>query len=73
MYEKYISWLEQYSARQDAYTVKGTENIKGTAVSYLPSYARSAIPFLNEAHIIACTYSLHTGGLWFRVSLFFKI
>lgn len=68
-----MSWVEQYSARQDAHMVKGIENIRGTAVSYLPSCACSAIPFLKEAHIITRKYSLYTGGLWFKVSLFFIV
>lgn len=64
--------VRKYSSRQDAHTMKGTETVKGAAVSYLPACAHSAISFLNEAHVITCTYSIYTGGLWLKVSLFSK-
>lgn len=82
MGEKYTSWLEQHSPRQDTHIMRRTENIKGAAVSfyflfflilfYYVNHAHSAIPFLNEAHVITCTYSLYTRGLWLKVSLFLK-
>ena len=50
--------LEQNSSRQDAHTMKRTKTIEGAAVSYLPSCAHSALPFLNEARIITYTYSM---------------
>lgn len=40
--------------------LEGTEHVEEKAMSYLPSPAYSAIPFLNKAHRVNCTYTVYT-------------
>lgn len=49
--------------------LEGTENVEGKAISYLPSPAYSAIPFLNKAHKVNCTYTVYTARA--KKNLFF--